>query len=132
MSQNIQLKRSSIPGKVPTTEQLNLGELAINTNDGKLYFKKNDGTESVVTILEVTEDNLSIDTTGYSQTSSSTLANVLSDLDTAINSAVAGGLQTVATDSSITGNGTTANPLSITEEINRVEAAAVAFSIALG
>lgn len=132
MSQNIQLKRSSIPGKVPTTEQLNLGELAINTNDGNLYFKKNDGTESVVTILEVTEDNLSIDTAGYSQTSSSTLANVLSDLDAAINSAVAGGLQTVTSDSTITGNGTTANPLSIAEEINRVEAAAVAFSIALG
>ena len=132
MSQNIQLKRSAVPGKIPTTGQLNLGELAINTNDGRLYFKKNDGTESIVVLEQVTEDNLAVDPTGYSQTTSTTLAGVLSDLDAAINSAVAGGLQTVATDSTITGNGTTANPLSVSEEINRVEAAAVAFSIALG
>jgi hypothetical protein len=47
----IELKRSSVPGKVPTTTELALGELAINTYDGKLYLKKNvNGSETVVDI----------------------------------------------------------------------------------
>ena len=51
MAQVIKVKQSSVAGKVPTTTQLQLGELALNTTDGKLYFKKNvSGTESVVTV----------------------------------------------------------------------------------
>ena len=38
---NIRLKRSSVSGKLPTTEQLNLGELAINTYDGNIFLKIN-------------------------------------------------------------------------------------------
>ena len=37
---NISLKRSAVPGKIPTVNDLQLGELAINTNDGIIYFKK--------------------------------------------------------------------------------------------
>lgn len=38
-------------GAVPTTSQIQLGELAINTYDGKLYLKKNvSGTESIVQV----------------------------------------------------------------------------------
>jgi hypothetical protein len=33
-------KRTSVPGKVPTVEQLDFGEIAINTNDGHIYTKK--------------------------------------------------------------------------------------------
>lgn len=40
MSTNIKLKRSSVAGKSPTTSQLDLGEIAINTNDGALYMKR--------------------------------------------------------------------------------------------
>ncbi len=48
---NIKLRRSGTSGNVPTTSQLDLGELAINTYDGKLYLKKNvGGTESIVDI----------------------------------------------------------------------------------
>lgn len=51
MAQVIKVKQSSVAGKVPTTTQLQLGELALNTTDGKLYFKRNvSGTESVVTV----------------------------------------------------------------------------------
>jgi hypothetical protein len=40
---------------VPTTAALSLGELAINTYDGKLYLKKNvSGTETVVEIGAIT------------------------------------------------------------------------------
>ena len=43
MANVVLLKRSAVTGKVPTTAQLQLGELAINTHDGKLYLKTNDG-----------------------------------------------------------------------------------------
>lgn len=36
---NILLKRSDVPGKIPTVEDLEYGELAINYNDGILYYK---------------------------------------------------------------------------------------------
>ena len=50
MANNVKLKRSSVPSKVPATTDLQLGELAINTYDGKLFLKKDDGTESIVQI----------------------------------------------------------------------------------
>lgn len=48
MASTIKIKRSAVPGKIPLTTDLALGELAINTYDGKLFLKKNDGTEAVV------------------------------------------------------------------------------------
>ena len=50
MAQTIKLKRSSVSGNVPSTSQLELGELAINTFDGKVYIKKDNGTESVIQV----------------------------------------------------------------------------------
>jgi hypothetical protein len=37
-------RRSSVPGKAPTTSDIELGELAINTHDGYVYLKQSDGT----------------------------------------------------------------------------------------
>ena len=51
MAQNIILKRSAVPGRVPDTGSINLGEVAINTFDGKLYFKKSGSVQSVETIV---------------------------------------------------------------------------------
>lgn len=50
MAQTIKLKRSATQGAVPSTTQLALGEIAINTYDGKLFIKRDSGTESVVEI----------------------------------------------------------------------------------
>ena len=51
MANEIKLKRSAVAGKAPTTSDLNLGELAMNTRDGKVFMKKNvDGTESIVEV----------------------------------------------------------------------------------
>jgi hypothetical protein len=50
MAQNIRLKRSAVPGRVPDVNQVELGELALNTFDGKLYLKKDNGTESIVDV----------------------------------------------------------------------------------
>ena len=40
MSTTIKIRRSAVPGKVPTTSQLDLGEMAINTYDGKIFLKR--------------------------------------------------------------------------------------------
>lgn len=50
MANLVKLRRSAEPTKVPNVNQLQLGELAINTYDGKLYLKKDDGTESIVEV----------------------------------------------------------------------------------
>jgi hypothetical protein len=57
MANTIVLKRSATPAKVPTTGQLALGEIAINTYDGLIYIKKDNGTASVVQIGGVTSVN---------------------------------------------------------------------------
>lgn len=46
----MKFKRSAVPSKVPSVGDLVLGELAINTYDGKIYIKKDDGTQSVVEV----------------------------------------------------------------------------------
>ena len=47
----VKFKRSSDSGKVPLTTDLQFGELALNTTDGKLFFKKNkNNVDSIVTI----------------------------------------------------------------------------------
>ena len=49
MSTLIKLRRSAVAGRVPTTAQLELGELAINTRDGKIFIKQDvSGVESIV------------------------------------------------------------------------------------
>ena len=64
---NIRVKRSSVPGKVPTTGQLPLGELALNTYDAELFARRERtgvGTDivrlgagaTVTNILYVTQD----------------------------------------------------------------------------
>lgn len=52
MPSKVQLKRSSVPAKVPTAAQLDLAELAVNTRDGKLYMKRDNGN-GTFTIIEV-------------------------------------------------------------------------------
>lgn len=50
MANTVKLKRSATPSAVPTTGQLDLGEIAINTYDGKVYIKKDDGTAAIVEV----------------------------------------------------------------------------------
>ena len=59
---NIILKNSSTPGQVPAPYTIELGELALNTYDGKVYLKKE--VNGVQTVVEVAGDalrSLSID-----------------------------------------------------------------------
>jgi len=65
----LQLKRSAVVGKIPNTASLDLGELAINTIDGKIYFKQQD-TGSVQRILELATISGSHLSASYAQTAS--------------------------------------------------------------
>ena len=51
MANKVVLKRSAVQGKTPTTGDLALGELALNTYDGNLFFKRDvSSTESIVRV----------------------------------------------------------------------------------
>ena len=63
MANSIKVKRSATPSAAPTTANLALGELAINTYDGKLFIKKDDGTASIVEVGANSGAALSNDTT---------------------------------------------------------------------
>lgn len=64
MANTILHKKSSVASKVPTTLQLSLGELSINTFDGIVYLKKNDGAESIVSIKPITKSNIETELIG--------------------------------------------------------------------
>jgi len=50
----IKIRRSAVAGKAPATTDLVLGELALNTNDGVLYFKKSpSGVDSIVALKPI-------------------------------------------------------------------------------
>ena len=60
MANTIKVKQSAVASRVPTTGDLVLGELALNTYDGKLYAKKDNGTASVVQIGASTSSALPV------------------------------------------------------------------------
>jgi hypothetical protein len=52
MSQQVvKLKRTAVEGKVPNTSNIELGELAINTFDGRIFFEKDNGTPSIQQVV---------------------------------------------------------------------------------
>jgi len=56
MANTIKLKSSAVAGKVPTTTDLELRELGINTYDGAIYMKRNAGTDEIVRIAFANQD----------------------------------------------------------------------------
>lgn len=65
----IKLKRSAVAGKVPTTASLALGEVALNTYDGKLYIKKDvGGVESIVSFAGAAGASSAAESTVYLDT----------------------------------------------------------------
>jgi hypothetical protein len=59
MATKIKHKRSSVPGKKPTIQQLESGEIAINTADGKAFLLKDDNTVQDLT-KEIFENDTKI------------------------------------------------------------------------
>ncbi len=60
MANLIKIKQSAVAARVPTTSDLALGELGVNTYDGKLYTRKDNGTASVVQIGASTSSALPV------------------------------------------------------------------------
>ena len=62
----IKIRRSATPNKVPSKDQLQLGELAINTYDGKLYLEQDQGGVGVGnTVIAVNPWGVGIGSTAY-------------------------------------------------------------------
>ena len=60
------IRRSSTPNKVPTESQLSLGELAINTYDGKLYLEKDQSSTGLgVTVIAVNPWSVGVGSLAY-------------------------------------------------------------------
>ena len=75
---NIKLRRSATQGAIPTTSNLDLGELAINTYDGKLYVKKTFG--SLDRVVQVGSSSYGYNlATGVTETLTVTVASQSSD-----------------------------------------------------
>jgi hypothetical protein len=51
MANVVKLKRSAVQGRFPTVSDLQLGEVALNTYDGNLFFKKDDGSQTIVQVV---------------------------------------------------------------------------------
>ena len=72
MAVNIKLKRSNVAGTIPSPSSLDLGELALNTADGKAFMKKSDG--NVIEIGAVSTSSISAsyaNTAGFAITAGS-------------------------------------------------------------
>jgi hypothetical protein len=76
LSNRIKLKRSSTVSRVPQIADLTFGELAINTFDGKLFFKKNNGSDSIQSIVTTNSQITgSVELTGALTSSLSLISN---------------------------------------------------------
>jgi hypothetical protein len=54
----VKLKRSAVAGKSPLTSDLQLGELALNTYDGRLFFTATQNSGSTYNLVTLTENSL--------------------------------------------------------------------------
>ena len=62
----IRIRRSATPNKVPDTSQLQLGELAINTFDGKLFLEQDQTSGSgIATVIAVNPWGVGIGSLAY-------------------------------------------------------------------
>ena len=118
----IRIKRSSVPGKKPTVEQLPLGELALNTSEGELFVRReregaagtttdivNVGSGATVTnVLYVTED-------GNDTNTGKKLGDAKATIGGALAEATAGTVIKVSAGSYIENN-----PLVIPEQVSIV------------
>lgn len=85
----IKIKRSAVQGKVPLDADLELGELAINTYDGKLFLKKSvAGANTIVDLSTGGSTNLTVTSNSSTVTVSSSTGT--DAIITAANSTIAG------------------------------------------
>jgi hypothetical protein len=90
MAVNIKLKRSAVPGNVPDTSQLELGEIALNTHDGKAFFKQDvNGLQSIVELASFTSGSSVASASYAAYAANAGTANTASYVNNAISSSFA-------------------------------------------
>lgn len=108
-------KRSSVAGKVPQTADLQLGEIAVNTTDGKLYIKKSvDGVETVVSPTGSASGGVSLQGSLSLYVNQSTTLTI-TDYDSATSYSVSatGGTATISGDTITYNAGSTAGTFAV-------------------
>ena len=50
-NQFLKLRRSAVPGRIPTTSSLDFGEIALNTHDGRAFMKKSGSSGEQIVII---------------------------------------------------------------------------------
>ena len=116
---NIRIKRSAVPGKIPTVEQLPLGELGLNTYDGELFARRERtgiGTDvvrlgagtTVTNVIYVTQD-------GNDSNTGRKLGDAKRTIGAALTEATTGSVIKVSAGSYIENN-----PLSIPKQVSIV------------
>lgn len=90
MAQTVKLKRSSVAGNIPTTANLDAGELAINNADGKVYFERNDSTiQAILTTNTSSPITGSLNMSGSMIVSGSIISNGVNVIDNSIAMSIA-------------------------------------------
>ena len=90
MSATIKLRRSSVAGNRPTTDQLALGEVAINTHDGTMFFKRDKKGELQIVELggsAVAENVFYVSKSGDDSNSGTSLDKAFLTIDKALEEA---------------------------------------------
>jgi hypothetical protein len=95
----IKFKRSTISNRTPDLSALELGELALNLADGKLFFKKiNEGNESLVSFLNSEHDlftfNQNLSSFSF-QYGNNTVDEIFSSIFNGINNKISGAASTI-------------------------------------
>jgi hypothetical protein len=83
----IKLRRSAVSGNKPNTSQLDLGEVAINTHDGKMFFKRDkDGELSIIELggAQVAENVFYVSKSGNDSNAGTTIDRAFLTLDKAL------------------------------------------------
>lgn len=114
----IKLRRSGVGGKIPTTAQLDLGEVALNTYDGRLYIKKSvNSVESIVGLYgsPVNEESIYIDSYTGDNTTTDFALSYIPKADQYAYVAINGVRQHVS-EYSISGNTLTFNDAPLTTD----------------
>lgn len=102
MAQTVQLKRSAVSGKIPLTTDIALGEIAVNTYDGKLFIKKDDGVESIVEVTGSTDLSISANSSSVTVLSNTGTDGILLGANTTAAGILTADAQTIAGDKTFT------------------------------
>jgi hypothetical protein len=92
----IKIKRTTIPNRVPELSSLELGELALNLADGKIFFKKNN--EELFSFLnsDYNPFTLNIDLSSfYYNFGNNTISEIFSSILNGLNNNISGAASTI-------------------------------------